>query len=431
MGENRTGRRIQFNDRVIASLKPPATGRDEYFDASKNSPIGFGIRVSSGRTGDKKVSKAWFRLYRDKGGKLKRWTIGRYPEVGLAEARDQADKKKHTDPAAEKAKRRELMSFRELADKFFADPSIELKPSTAERWRWINKKYLEPQFGDFSPLDIQDVEIEAFLDAKAKTHPFQANRIFELIRRLYSYAAAKKTIAVAPADYFKRFGRFGLKAPFQHERNHARKRWFKDHEIRRILKALELEPRWKQVMYELYLRTGCRKSELLDARWEDFEFQTEIPVWNMPETKNGDEHVLALPESIVDLLQELRGPNAGEKDHVISRGESGRRHDPEGDIERLRRRTGIENLRLHDFRRTLGSHMPRLRVGENQDKIGEKVISMILNHTPPGPRVSQTYIRHGYAEEIRDALAAWSDELDRFAAMEEPAPKVVGIDERR
>ena len=66
---------------VIKSLKPkPGVQQSDFWDYRLR---GFGIRVTSAGT------KSWIVVHRV-GGKQKRHTLGRYPEMGVAEARRRA-----------------------------------------------------------------------------------------------------------------------------------------------------------------------------------------------------------------------------------------------------------------------------------------------------------------------------------------------------
>ena len=70
--------RHNLTARFIDSIKPPAEGRTEYWDA--NTP-GFGLRVApSGR-------KTWVVMYRA-GGRLRRLSLGTYPALSLRSARE-------------------------------------------------------------------------------------------------------------------------------------------------------------------------------------------------------------------------------------------------------------------------------------------------------------------------------------------------------
>src|SRR5215510_2798358 len=99
--------------RFIDSIKPPATGRVEFFDKSTK---GFGLRVSA--TG----RMTWIVLYRHLGTK-RRMTLGTYPTVTLAYARETAGDAlraaaKGKDPAAEKKAARLGDTFGDLAEDY-------------------------------------------------------------------------------------------------------------------------------------------------------------------------------------------------------------------------------------------------------------------------------------------------------------------------
>jgi len=102
---------IKMTDRSIAALRPPATGQVDYWDSKLP---GFGIRVAAGGR------KSWTLLYR-RGPMKRRWTLGTYPPMPLADARETAEKALHgvqyagRDPAAEKKLERVAETFEELA----------------------------------------------------------------------------------------------------------------------------------------------------------------------------------------------------------------------------------------------------------------------------------------------------------------------------
>ena len=93
--------RLPLTDRTVRSLKPPTTGRLDVWD--EDNP-GFGLRLSaSGR-------RTWILMYRN-GSTLRRFTLGQYPTLGLADARTKArdalrDVDHGGDPARRKAEER-------------------------------------------------------------------------------------------------------------------------------------------------------------------------------------------------------------------------------------------------------------------------------------------------------------------------------------
>jgi len=77
----RLERRRILNDTTIRSLRPPATGRVDYFD---DLTPGLSLRVTANN------ARAWMVFYRNKNGRQKRLTLGRYPAVKLVDARELA-----------------------------------------------------------------------------------------------------------------------------------------------------------------------------------------------------------------------------------------------------------------------------------------------------------------------------------------------------
>ena len=79
--------RKNLTDRTVAALHPPTSGQVDWYDA-KNPR--FGIRLSYNGT------RTWFLFDKDlQTGKRRRVTLGRYPEVKLADARKLALGHKH------------------------------------------------------------------------------------------------------------------------------------------------------------------------------------------------------------------------------------------------------------------------------------------------------------------------------------------------
>ena len=74
--------RHKLTDAFLRNTKPPANSQFEYWDTL--TP-GFGVRVSYGA---KKALQVLTRV----NGKLQRFTLGAYPKLSLADARDQAER---------------------------------------------------------------------------------------------------------------------------------------------------------------------------------------------------------------------------------------------------------------------------------------------------------------------------------------------------
>ena len=101
--------------RFVETVKPGPT-RMEHFD---RSVTGLALRVSP--TG----GKSWVLLYRQS-RRLRRWTLGRYPTLSLADARDRARAGLRAvaagdDPALEKRTRRDALTVAVLAERYLVE----------------------------------------------------------------------------------------------------------------------------------------------------------------------------------------------------------------------------------------------------------------------------------------------------------------------
>lgn len=116
------------------------------------------------------------------------------------------------------------------------------------------------------------------------------------------------------------------------------------------------------------LLTGARKSNTLAMRWKDINFTTAT--WRIELTKNDDAQTVHLPQQAVDILTERKW--SSESPFVFEgAGRSGHLADPKKAWARILKEAGIDNLRIHDLRRTLGSY--QAATGANGYIIGKSL----------------------------------------------------------
>ena len=183
--------------RFIDSITPPASGRIEYWD---ESTPGFGLRVSdSGR-------KTWVVLYRF--GRVRRLTIGTYPTLPLADAREMAKDAlraaaKGRDPAGEKRAARLGDSFGDLAEDYIELHAKPNKRSWREDRRSLDRDLL-PKFKNRKAADIKRREVIALLDRiKARGAAVLANRTLEIMRGIYNWGIDKERVEHNPCTGVK------------------------------------------------------------------------------------------------------------------------------------------------------------------------------------------------------------------------------------
>lgn len=385
--------------------RAPKGKRVERFDAG--AP-GLCLRVT-----DKGI-KSWSVYYR-LGKKHLRITIGPWPTVGVAEAREEArDVKAQAKAGIDPKKARE-------AGKFDADAEAEAAASknfgpVAERYikrecsklkrgseiESIIRRELLPAWKD-SPMDeLRRGDLTELTDALIDDErPMAAHKLHEVTKRVFNWAVDRGDLEASPFA--------AMKAPVTKT---ARGRVLTHDEIR------ALWPTWEAMgypfgpMYQLLLLTGQRLTEVAGMRWREIDL--EKGAWTIPaeRSKSKREHIVPLADSAIAILGTLPRFLAG--DHAFTTTEGQR---PVSGFSKAKDRADtmskITGWRAHDLRRTVRTGLARLGVPEI---VGERV----LNHLPRG--LSRIYNVHEYLDEKRGALAKWSVELE---SIKSPPPENV------
>ncbi len=217
---------IKFTDKAISALKPPETGRDEYRDVSLP---GFWLRVSE------RGRKTWGVTYR-LNDRQRRLTIGTYPALSLADARDQARKAVRevgigNDPAEEKQQLRKGATFKLMAEQYMREHAIPNKKSWKGDRGALDRDLL-PAFGGRKASDIKRGEVFAMLQSiKDRGAPISANRTLEIIRKIYNWALAREIVEVNPSAGIQKISK-----------EHPRERVLSSNEIGDLWTALDREP---------------------------------------------------------------------------------------------------------------------------------------------------------------------------------------------
>ena len=393
---------LKLTARTVESIKPPASGRADYWDTD---PRGFGLRVSeSGR-------KTWMVMYRA-GGVQRRLTIGTYPAMKLADARQKAkdalqDVSKGIDPSLVKQAERKAETFKELAAEYLTRYAKKRKRSWRKDEQAIERD-LNPAFGNRKAKDIRRQDVVRLLERIVERGaPIQANRTHEILRRIFNWAISvdEGSIEVNPAA--------NIGKP---SAENQREKVLTDDEIRAVWKAMEAQTPLMGAMFKLRLVTAQRGGEISHMRWPNIDGDW----WTIPGeySKNGRAHRVPLSPLALSILDEIRPVT--DKQEWVFLSPSGK-----GPITSIWKATADirdkskVDFRPHDLRRTAASLMTG-RLGINR-----LVVSKILNHIETG--VTAIYDRHSYDAEKRAALDAWGDLLERILANDKAAGAVVPL----
>jgi integrase len=336
--------KINFTKAIIQKIEPPKKNDDKeksffdtYYDLKEKGLI---LIVSKGGT-------KTFYLYQKINNRPERIKLGRFPDLSIENARQLAIHNKSMialgkNPQEEKNKIRSEITFGELFQEFMERYSKKHKKSWAYDEREV-KKFLSHWFNRrISQISKQEIQVlhEKIHDVNGL---YQANRLLERIRAIYNKAIEWGWEGVNPTVGIKKY------------KEKSRERFLRSDELPRFFEALAADDNTTVKDYILLsLLTGARKSNVLAMRWEQINFT--LGEWHIPETKNGEQHRIPLSPVALEILENRRQHKEG--DYVFcGTGVKGHLVDPKKAWQRILKHAGIEDLRLHDLRRTLGSWM--------------------------------------------------------------------------
>jgi len=439
-----------LTDRFCESAKP---GRDTetgealqvaYPDAKVR---GLELRVSP------QLRRVWSFRYRVKDGRQRRLTLGIYPAMDLATARERAIQTlaqitEGKDPAVEKrreaeaAKLEPIKTVGDLAARYFTEcEEKRWKPkgrpkraSTIEDERRIYRVHIEPVWKTTSIDEIDRRTIRELLRSIAnKGFGIRANRAHALVRQMLAFAVAEERLEFNPA--------IGL-AKIAEETK--RERVLSDEEVKALWTALKdpsdlkwppESPRSGETIYlsrrmaiviQLALLTLQRRSEIAGMRMAELDL--DQGTWFLPaeRCKSGRPHMVALSPAVVMLIKEavklcqddLDSDDADAPpppvDYIFPGNHSSKKplrgdsvtHSFAAVVKALGWK---ERTTIHDLRRTGSTALTSERIG-----VSHFIRSQILGHANAGggAQVSADhYDRNTYLKEKRAGLVAWANLL--------------------
>jgi integrase len=393
-----------ITDTLLKALKPPAAGRIEIRD---DRCAGLEFRLT------KAGAASWSLRFRDpQTGKPSRFTLGRYPNVGVATARERGnalrkDVAAGVNPVKRKYRERHDASaktFKALADRYMAEHARRFKRSAHADERclemhilpaWAKRRYDQIERADVIEL------VEAIV---SKGSPVQANRVQALVSMIFSFAVDAALLKFNPCSRLRKRGAETRKT-----------RVLADEEIRQFWRRSVLPPVTRRVglALRLALLTGCRSGEVAGICRKEIS-DIDVPgkaSWLIPadRTKNGRAHFVPLSEparavikSAIELTDEYLFPSP------VEHGGSIKGHALTTSMRRIAAK--IEGAALktwqaeppspHDLRRTVATRLAQMGTPP-------ETVSAILNHTR-GDVTGRHYDHYQRAPEKRAALDAWA-----------------------
>ncbi|KJV97093.1 phage integrase family protein [Orientia tsutsugamushi str. UT76] len=121
----------------------------------------------------------------------------------------------------------------------------------------------------------------------------------------------------------------------------------------------------------LALYTGARKRNVLEIEWDNIDFERKI--WHIPKTKNGKAQNIPLTNEMIKILQARKLTSKSKLVLPSDSSKSGHLEQPYEAWNRICKKAGIKNFRIHDLRRTFPSCLSDIGAGQY-------IIRAALNH---------------------------------------------------
>jgi integrase len=419
----KTDHRVTLTPTKISGLKPAKQGqRYQVMDALVP---GFGVRVT-----DSGHCTFILRTRYPGSENPSRREIGACGEMALTEAREKARKWRllvgqGMDPAVEEEKsrreamRKQAITFSAVAEDFIRDKLPgERKGKDVER---EIRRDLLPEWGKLAIADVIDLDVSTLIKVKGRDGKVGARNLLALIKRFFRWAIAQPEygISVSPCANLRATDILG-------EMPRSKGRLLSNDELFALWRAASRMPYPVGPAYRLLCLTALRLNEAVDGAWPEFNMRERIwviPAQRMKGKDSGKKqarpHAVPLTPDILALLESLPRFNRGRFLFSTTSGQSpawiGTKIKKRLDrrmlltLRALARRRGEDtaDVRLprfinHDVRRTVRSHLSRL-------KVTEEAREAVLAHARPG--IKGTYDLYDYLDEKREALELWAARL--------------------
>lgn len=430
---------MALSDAKLRALKPA----DKTYQAADEGGLSLVVHPGGAKT--------WQYRYRigGRGAKQEKVTLGGYPDFSLADARTWRDdcrglvqrglspmalrRGDPTPPTASPAAMEMAHDFRAawcgdvmarerveaaqaqaastvqaFAEVWYSE-MVEPANSNPRNIRRVLDKDVIPAIGGKQVAEVTVTDVLAITDRiKDRGADQMALATRNVLKRLFSFAIARQVSTFNPAA--------AIEAKFIATAK-SRDVALTPDEVGRLLQAIYRSSMKRAQKLALHLLILCmvRKSELIEARWEEFDLTAAE--WSIPadRMKKDRPHFVPLPRQAVAMLEELQGLAGGSACVFPST------HHLNRPIAHSTLNVAVRSLDvdvrdfvIHDFRRTASTCL-------NEAGFNSDWVEKCLAHEQKGVR--GVYNRAQYASQRRDMLQWWADFVE--AQIQDTQGKVI------
>lgn len=355
-------------------------------------------------------SKLWRRRLRVNGRETM-YAIGKYPDVGLAEAREASREafklgRQGINPSTRRRAHNartavsQAATFRAMAEQWIERKEKEWTPTTLRQRKGLLEQYIYPKLGDLPAADVKSPVVKGVLDSVHNAAPSQTGFARHIISGVMGEAIIESLTDTDPVFVLRN----RHKAP---KTTHHRP--LDPKEIKPFFTGLDKAPVQEptRIAVRLAFWSLCRPGEVIGARWK--EFNLDAAQWTIPpeRMKKGEEHVVVLATQAVAALRRLHAfmPH---RDVLFPNAHDPRRPASHTFLNKAVTRLGFKGFTAHGVRATGSTILHDMG-------FRPEIIERQLAHQERS-KTKRSYNRAQYLEERRDMMQAWADYLDGLVA---------------
>jgi len=342
-------------------------------------------------------------------GRQRRMTIGRWPEWTATAARERAKQLRREideggDPLSQRQAAREAPRISDLIERYLAEHTPNLAPRSAADHHTIMHKLVGPDWNKRLVTEITKADVEKLLNkiaagrarpSKAKPSnrarklqgpkptPVRANRVGEVLRKMFSLSIEWGMRTDNPASGFRR------------RIETERERFLSPEEIASLAKVLDAaEDQRAAGIIRLCMLTGARVGEVRQARFE--QFNLDLLSWSKPAstTKQRKIHRIPISDDVAAIVRQ--------RSLLVPRGNpwlfpGDTPGQPVKEIRRfwvgIQKQAKLPGVRIHDLRHTFASLL--VSGGASLEMIGKLLGHSQMTTTQRYAHLMDSPLRHG------------------------------------
>ena len=327
---------------VRQAICASARKKTDYFDVTQRGFL-LEVRQSGGKT--------YYQRYTDDRGRERQYKIGPAEILTLDQARRKArqvvaEALLGADPQQKRREMRAVPQFNTFVQERYL-PYVRTYKSSWQTDETVLRIHILPKLGG---LALDEIKTDAISDLINGMHAEgyasgTINRIIVILRYIYNLARKWKVPGGAenPAA--------GLSAGPDVQRN----RFLSELEAEALVRSINIDENQtaaRAIM--LLLLTGGRRNEITFAKWDYVDWKNKTLL--VPKSKSGRPRVIALNQSAIALLTAT--PRIEGNPFIFPSPISGR---PSASLhfpwDRIRKRAGLTDVRLHDLRHSFASFL--------------------------------------------------------------------------